>query len=145
MSTKKSKRVNPITYSKNRDLRSFYPNLHDYMDPRWSAQDIENYLNICRHNAYVWVNNQIEAFELQTYALDNDKKLTEANYALYLVLRGAAKRAQSDLVNSFKMEAEQTLASVLDRRTNRKNLSSQVSRMTRSRTKLKDYGHLNEQ
>lgn len=138
------KKPSYVTYCKNRDIRIRLPKIKDYLDPHWSDQDSETYLNECRHQAHIWLNNQLEAFELETYALDNDKRGIEADYAIFLVLRGAAKRAPEDILVRFKTDAEEAVKVIHARKTSRKNLNSQVSRMTRNRTKLKDFGHLGD-
>lgn len=139
------KKSNTITYSKNSDLRLRFPDIKNYLDPNWSDQNVEHYLNEVRNQAHLWINNQLEAFELQTYALDNDKRIIEADYAIYLVLRGSSKRVDSDLMDRFLSDSKSGLSEIQKKKTSRKNLNSQVSRLTRNRTKMKDYGNLGDQ
>jgi hypothetical protein len=136
---------NFITYCKNKDIRVRFPSIVDYLDPRWSPQQVEEYINNCRNQAYIWLNNQLESFEIQTYALDNDKRGIEADYSIYLILRGATKRAAQDLLSRFRDDANSALQSIQEKKSSRKNLSTQVSRMTRNRRKFKDYGNLGDQ
>lgn len=138
------KRPNTVTYSRNSDLRLRFPDIKNYLDSHWSDQQVESYLNEIRHQAHLWINNQLEAFELQTFALDNDKRGIEADYALYLLLRGSSKRVDSDLMDRFLGDAKDSLEEIRKKKTSRKNLNTQVSRFTRNRTKLKDYGNLGD-
>lgn len=140
-----SKQTNSITYCKNSDLRLRFPDIKNYIDPNWSEQQTEHYYNEMRNQAHLWINNQLEAFELQTFALDNDKRIIEADYTIYLVIRGSSKRLDSALMERFLSDAKSALSEIRAMKSSRKNLNSQASRFTRNRTKMKDYGNLGDQ
>lgn len=131
-----------ITYCKNSDIRSRLPSVLDYLDPKWSEQEKENFLNKMRDQSFKWLNNQLEAFELETFALDNDKNAIEADYAIYLILRGSYKKAEANLISSFKNEAESGIKKIEKFKSSRKKLNSQVSRFSKNRRNMKDFGNL---
>lgn len=131
-----------ITYSKNSDIRGRMPSIFDYLEPKWSDQEKENFLNKMRNEAFKWLNNRLEGFELETFALDNEKSGIEADYAIYLTLRGATKKADPKIINSFKDDAESGLEAIQKFKTSRKKLNSQVSRISKNRKNFKDFGNL---
>lgn len=137
-------RKTTITYCKNSDLRLRFPDIKNYLDSNWSDQNVEHYLNEMRNQSHLWINNQLEAFELQTFALDNDKRIIEADYSIYLVLRGSSKRVSPDLLERFLSDSRNGLAEIEKKKSSRKNLNSQTSRFSRQRTKMKDFGNLGD-
>lgn len=131
-----------ITYSKNSDIRSRCPTINDYLEPKWSEQEKENYLNKMRDESFKWLNNQLESFELETFALDNDKRVIEADYAIYLIIRGATKKVDSGLLKQYKDDANAGVTAINKFKTSRKKLNTQVARFSKNRKNMKDYGNL---
>lgn len=131
-----------ITYCKNSDIRFRCPTINDYLEPKWSDQEKENYLNKMRDEAFKWLNNQLEAFELETFALDNDKRIIEADYCIYLIIRGSTKKIESGLLNRYLNDVKQSIENINKFKTSRKKLNSQVARFTKRRKNMKDYGNL---
>ena len=131
-----------ITYCKNSDIRSRCPTINDYMEPKWSDQEKENFLNKMRDESFKWLNNQLEAFELETFALDNDKRIIEADYAIYLIIRGSTKKVDSGLIKTIKNDVDEAIEKINKFKTSRKKLNTQVSRFSKNRKNMKDFGNL---
>jgi len=133
------------TYCTLDDILTLVPNISAYLKPHFvdRVAELNNYVSQCRKMAYEWINNNLEEFELDTYALSNEKRLVEANYATYLILRGVVRgeRAeQNSWVKSFRDDAKDLLENIILKATSRKGLSSRTSRFRKARWYFKDYG-----
>lgn len=142
------KRNDSGTFSTFDDLRTLVPNLGDYIiksitDPT----EQKNYIQRCLKLANDWINNELEAAELHTYAKTNNKKLAEANYAVYLILRGTVRgeRAeQNTWLQGFKDDAEKELEKIKKRSAATPGHSSRTEKFSKSRVLLKSHvGHKN--
>jgi len=113
------------TYCTLDDILTVVPNLSAYLKPHFADRLVElnNYISQCRKMSYEWINNNLEEAELETYAASNEKRLIEANYATYLILRGVIRgeRAeQNSWVKSFREDAKELLEHIINKATSRK-------------------------
>lgn len=133
------------TYCTVDDINTIVPNIQEYFKTHFRGSPVEaqNYMTKCRKAAFDFINNNLEASELDTYALSNEKKWAEANYATFLILRGLVRgeRAeQNSWIKMFQDEADKLLNQIIQKATSRKGLSSRTERFRRARWYFKDYG-----
>src|SRR5262245_20243403 len=110
------------TYCDKDDIMTLVPDLGHYFKTHFqgSVQEAENYIARCRRIAFDFINNQLESMELETHALTNEKRWIEANYAVYMILRGTLRgeRAeQNTWLKSFKEESESLMADLIRKAT----------------------------
>lgn len=132
------------TYCTIDDIRDLVPKIEQYVKAYFGAdpEQISKYIDRCRTKARTWVDNQLERAKLQTFAKDNDKKLIEANYAAYIILKGTVRGEageQNTWISSFKEDAKELLADIKTYDTAKRDLSSNTTRFTKKRWLHQDY------
>jgi HEPN domain-containing protein len=138
------KTPNIQSYSSIDDIRDVLPKVEQYAKAYFGADpaQITKYLDRCRAKARIWVDNQLERAKLQTFAKDNDKVLIEANYAVYLILKGTVRGEageQNNWIMGFKDDAKELIADIKTYDTAKKDLSSTATRFTKKRFMHQDY------
>lgn len=137
--TKKS-----ATYANIDDVRTICPNIGDYLKPFIPDPDeLKAQIRRCLKLANVWIHNQLKESEANTYARSNEKNLVEANYAVFLILRGTLRgeRAKrNEWFFSYKEEAEKLLYNIIEKATARSGLATQAKRFTKKRFFFPDFG-----
>ena len=126
------------------DVRTIIPSISDYLKPHFRDEDeARAYIKRCLRLSNIWINNQLKESEMNTFARSNEKNLVEANYAIFLMLRGTLRgqRAeQNEWLFSFKDDAESLLKNIMDKAATRPGLSSKTKRFTKKRFFFPDYG-----
>lgn len=133
------------TYCNEDDIKTLVPNIQEYFKTHFRGNPVEaeNYLTKCRKAAFDFINNNLEASELDTFALSNEKRWAEANYAVFLILRGlirGERAEQNSWIKLFETESTKLLNQIIQKATSRKGLSSRTERFRRQRWFFKDYG-----
>ncbi len=126
------------------DIRDVLPKVEQYVRAYFGADtvQIEKFINRCRKKARIWLDNQLERAKLQTFAKDNDKSVIEANYAVYLILKGTVRGEageQNTWITSFKDDAKEMIEDIKTYDTPKKDLSSTSTRFTKKRFMHQDY------
>lgn len=129
------------TYSVLDDVRTLVPHIDDFLGDHFQDQTTrENYITRCLELAKEWIDNELEAEELNTFAKSNFKRLAEANYASYLILRGVIRgeRAENNaFVKSYKEDAEAEIKKIRAKSAVVPGHSSRTESFSRNRLLLK--------
>ncbi|MDX1471466.1 MAG: hypothetical protein R3213_08210 [Flavobacteriaceae bacterium] len=138
---KRPSKVEHSTYASIDDIRLLIPTIDkELMKVIPNTRDQENYVTKCLKRANEWLNNQLEAGELNTFAKSNDKQLAEANYATYLIIRGLRQGERGEnnqWVESYRKDAEKLIEDLQKKKAAAQGHQSITETFTKRRPYLK--------
>lgn len=133
------------TYASLDDILTICPDIDNFVKPYIDDEtEAKAYIARCLKLATVWINNQLEQSERNTFASSNEKELIEANYATFLILRGVLRGKQSEnnqWLFSYRDEAEKLMQHLIDKATERPGQSTRTKRFRKNRILFPDFGN----